>query len=145
MRTSVLKRCSISSSRAAPNPSKKRMQSMLLTKTPWSPSESYPLFLARFFALVSLCAVPLSTAGVNMGSGIVLVLALLSPEAWVASRRIAVSRASIVALILFAALALSLVYTAADRSEAVNFLMKYRKLLLLPILFLVFYGSDRTL
>lgn len=121
------------------------MQSMLLKKTPWSPSESYPLFFARFFALVSLCAVPLSTAGVNMGSGIVLVLALLSPEAWVAARRIAVSRASIVALILFAVLALSLFYTTAERSEAVNFLMKYRKLLLLPVLFLVFHGSDRTI
>ncbi len=118
---------------------------MLYKKTPWSRSESYPLFLARFFALVSLCAVPISTAGVNLGSGIVLVFALLSPEVWGAARHIRVSRASIVALILFAALGLSLAYTVADRAEAVSFLMKYRKLLLLPVLFLVFHGSDKTL
>ena len=72
-------------------------------------------------------------------------LALLSPEAWKACRKLRASPASIAALILFIALALSLTYSAAGRDEAVNFLMKYRKLLLLPALFLVFHGSDRTM
>jgi O-antigen ligase len=121
------------------------MQAMLLKKFRWSRTESYPLFLARLFALLSLCAVPVSTAGVNLGSGIVLFFALLSPEAWKACRKLRASPASIAALILFIALALSLTYSAAGRDEAVNFLMKYRKLLLLPVLFLVFHGSDRTM
>ena len=56
-----------------------------------STSESYALFLARAFALVTLCAVPVSTAGVNLGSGLVLLFALLSPEAWRACKKIAAS------------------------------------------------------
>jgi O-antigen ligase len=35
-------------------------------------------------------------------------------------------------------------YSAASHKDALDFLLKYRKLLLLPVLFLVFYGSDRS-
>ena len=72
-----------------------------------STSESYPLFLARAFALVTLCAVPISTAGVNLGSGLVLLFALLSPEVWRACRKIRTSPVNVAALTLFVALALS--------------------------------------
>ncbi|MFP3586196.1 O-antigen ligase family protein [Paraburkholderia sp. SIMBA_055] len=120
------------------------MKAMLSEKSRGPKTESYQLFLARTFALVTLCAVPISTAGVNLGSGLVLLFALLSPEVWRACGKIRTSPTSIVALILFVALALSMAYTSASNDEAFNFLLKYRKLLLLPMLFLVFYGSDRS-
>src|SRR5271163_2367290 len=107
-------------------------------------SESYPLFLARTFALVTLCAVPVSTAGVNLGSGLVLLFALLSPEVWRACRRIGTSRVNVAALTLFVVLALSMTYSSASHDEALGFLLKYRKLLMLPVLFVVFFGSDRS-
>jgi O-antigen ligase len=109
-----------------------------------STSESYALFLARAFALVTLCAVPISTAGVNLGSGLVLLFALLSPEAWRACKKIAASPVNVAALILFVVLALSMTYSSASHDEALGFLLKYRKLLMLPVLFVVFYGSDRA-
>jgi O-antigen ligase len=96
------------------------------------------------FALVTLYAVPISTAGVNLGSGLVLLFALLSPEAWRACRKIRTSSASVVALILFVVLALSMTYSSASQGEAFDFLLKYRKLLMLPVLFVVFYGADRS-
>ena len=107
-------------------------------------SESYPLFLARAFALVTLCVVPISTAGVNLGSGLVLLFALLSPEAWRACKRVISSPVNVAALTLFVVLALSMTYSSASHDEAVGFLLKYRKLLMLPLLFVVFYGSDRS-
>ncbi|MGF6240977.1 O-antigen ligase [Paraburkholderia sp. GAS38] len=109
-----------------------------------SQSESYALLLARVCALVTLCAVPISTAGVNLGSGLVLLFALLSPEAWRACRKIFTSPVNVAALTLFAVLGLSIVYSAASHDEAFSFLLKYRKLLMLPVLFVVFYGSDRS-
>lgn len=120
------------------------MQMMFSQKSDRSATASYPLFLARAFAVATLCAVPISTAGVNLGCGLVLLFALLSPEAWRACGKIRTSPASVSALILFAALALSMLYTSAPRSEAFDFLLKYRKLLLIPVLFLVFHGSDRS-
>lgn len=120
------------------------MQVMLFKKNWRLATESPQLFLARTFALVSLCAVPISTAGVNLGSGLVLLFALLSPEAWRACGKLRTSPTCIAALILFIALALSMTYTAASNDEAVNFLLKYRKLLLLPLLFLVFHRSDQS-
>ena len=105
---------------------------------------SYPLHLARIFALVTLCAVPVSTAGVNLGSGLILLFALLSPEVWKTLRQLATSRTSIAALVLFAALGLSMLYGAASHKEAFDFLLKYRKLIFLPVLFLVFYDSHGT-
>jgi O-antigen ligase len=105
---------------------------------------SYPLHLARIFALVTLCAVPVSTAGVNLGSGLILLFALLSPEVWRNLRQLATSRTSVAALVLFAALGLSMLYGAATHKEALDFLLKYRKLIFLPVLFLVFYDSHGT-
>lgn len=118
--------------------------STTLGKGARSQSGSYPLLLARAFALVTLCAVPISTAAVNLGSGLVLLFALLSPEAWRACRKIFTSPANVAALTLFAVLGLSIAYSAASHDEAFSFLLKYRKLLMLPVLFVVFYGSDRS-
>ena len=115
-----------------------------IARNQWLGTGSYPLRLARLFALVTLCAVPVSTAGVNLGSGLVLLFAILSPEVWKSLRQLATSPTSIAALLLLAALALSMTYTAASRDEALNFLLKYRKLIFLPVLFLVFYGSHGT-
>ncbi|CAB3803167.1 O-antigen ligase family protein [Pararobbsia alpina] len=115
-----------------------------IARNRWFGTESYPLHFARIFALVTLCAIPVSTAGVNLGSGLVLLFALLSPEVWKSFRQLATSPTTIAALVLLAALALSMTYTAASRDEAFNFLLKYRKLLFLPVLFLVFYGSQGT-
>lgn len=103
--------------------------------------ESWPLLCARFSAVLTLAAVPISTAGVNLASALVLLFAVCSPEAWRGLRKIGQSRTSVAAIALFAALALSLLYTTASMNEAVNFLMKYRKLLIFPILLLVFQGE----
>jgi O-antigen ligase len=103
---------------------------------------SWPLLFARGSAVLALVSVPISTAGVNVATALVLVFALCSPEAWRALPRLVTSPTSVAAVALFAALGASLLYTTAPMKEAVDVLLKYRKLLLLPILFLVFHGSD---
>ncbi|WP_109478533.1 O-antigen ligase family protein [Paraburkholderia sp. C35] len=100
--------------------------------------DSYPLILARSFALLALFAVPLSTAGVNIAATLFAVCALLSPEVWRNWRVLFSDRVCVAALLLAAVLTLSLVWTTADRSHALDFLMKYRKLIYLPLLILTF-------
>lgn len=106
--------------------------------------DSYPLILARAFALVALIAVPLSTAGVNIAAGLFMLCALLSAEVWRNWRVLFTDRVSLAALLLFGGLAVSLAYTSADHTHAVDFLMKYRKLLYLPFLILVFRDCRTT-
>lgn len=121
------------------------MQATLLSRLRGSRTSSYPLILARSFALLTLWLVPISTAGVNLGSALFTLCALASPEAWRRMRTMrAGSSASIAALILFVALALSVAYSSAPAREAVDFLLKYRKLLFFPLLFLVFQSDDDT-
>ena len=100
--------------------------------------------LARLFALVALFAIPLSTAGVNIAAGLFMLCALLSPEVWRNWRALFTDRVNLAAWLLFGALAVSLAYTSADRTHAVDFLMKYRKLLYLPFLILTFRVSRTT-
>lgn len=104
-------------------------------------AQSWPLLLARFSAVLSLAAVPVSTAGVNLATGLVLLFAVCSPEAWRGLRKIRTSPTSVAAIALFTVLALSLAYTTAGMNEAVNFLLKYRKLLMFPVLLLVLRGE----
>ncbi|MBP0591691.1 O-antigen ligase family protein [Paraburkholderia sp. LEh10] len=106
--------------------------------------ESYPLILARTFALVALFAVPLSTAGVNIAATAFAVCALLSPEVWRNWRALLTDRVSVAALLLAGVLTLSIAWTSADRVDAFDFLMKYRKLVYLPLLMLTFRDSRTT-
>ncbi len=106
--------------------------------------DSYPLIVARTFALVALFAIPLSTAGVNIAATLFAVCALLSPEVWRNWRAIFTDRVSVAALLLAAALTLSLAWTTADRMHAFDFLMKYRKLIYLPLLMLTFRDCRTT-
>ncbi|WP_321800092.1 O-antigen ligase family protein [Caballeronia sp. J97] len=92
--------------------------------------------------MLSIAAIPVSTAGVNLATGILLAFALCSPEAWRALPGLVKSPAVVAAVALFVALGASLLYTPADMSEAVDILLKYRKLLLLPVLLLVFQGEE---
>ncbi|BCF89205.1 hypothetical protein PPGU16_22720 [Paraburkholderia largidicola] len=106
--------------------------------------DSYPLILARSFALIALFAVPLSTAGVNIAATLFAVCALLSPEVWRNWRSLFTDRVSVAALLLAAVLTLSLAWTTADRVHAMDFLMKYRKLIYLPLLILTFRDCRTT-
>ncbi|WP_175939908.1 O-antigen ligase family protein [Caballeronia sp. BCC1704] len=107
-------------------------------------TESYQLVLARWFAIVTLWLVPISTAGVNLASGAFALLALTSPEVWRRAPALRMrSRAGFAALVLFLALTLSLAYSSPGIHEAFDFLMKYRKLLFIPLLILVF-GDDNS-
>ena len=100
--------------------------------------DSYPLIAARTSALIALFAIPLSTAGVNIFATLFAVCALLSPEVWRNWRVLFNDRVCVATLLLAAGLTLSLAWTSADRAHAFDFLMKYRKLLYLPLLILAF-------
>jgi O-antigen ligase len=100
--------------------------------------DSYPLIAARTSALIALFAIPLSTAGVNIFATLFAVCALLSPEVWRNWRMLFSDRVCVATLLLAAGLTLSLAWTSADRAHALDFLMKYRKLLYLPLLLLAF-------
>jgi O-antigen ligase len=103
---------------------------------------SCPLLLARCSAVLAIAAVPITTAGLNFAIAFTLVFALCSPEGWRALPKLVMSPAVVAAVALFTALGVSLLYTPAGASEGVNILLKYRKVLLLPVLFLVFQGGD---
>ncbi|SAK60851.1 O-antigen polymerase [Caballeronia catudaia] len=115
------------------------MQVTQISRLGRSGTESYQLFLARWFALLTLALVPISTAGVNVGSAAFALFALTSPEVWRRARSsLTGSSGATAALALFIVLSLSLAYSAAGYAEGFDFLMKYRKLLFIPLLVLVF-------
>jgi O-antigen ligase len=104
----------------------------------------HPLtFLARAFALLALFSIPLSTAGVNIGATLFAVFAVLSPDVWRNWRLLFTNRVAVAAIALAAVLTLSLAWTEGDRAHAIDFLMKYRKLVYLPLLILVFNNCTR--
>jgi O-antigen ligase len=119
-----------------------KMQIVSLRHFPWCPAASYPLLSARYLAIVTLWIVPISTAGVNMGSGLILLCAALSPEVWANYNKLwRRTQSFVIAILIFFALGASLLYTSTNYSDAFNFLLKYRKLLLLPVLFLLFHDN----
>jgi O-antigen ligase len=97
------------------------------------------LIAARVFALIALCMVPVSTALTNVFCALFAVAALSAPEFWRNLPSLVRQRASLAALLLLGALALSVSYTVmTPTSVAWEWVAKYNKLLLLPFAVLVF-------
>lgn len=67
---------------------------------------------------------------------------LLAPETWQRGIKALRHPVSLAALLLFSALALSLWYSAAPLAEGALWLVKYRKLLFIPLLLIAFQGVD---
>lgn len=103
---------------------------------------SYAAHAARVFALIALVFVPISTALTNFATILFMVAALLSPEVWRNWRQLYRHPVALAALLLMAMLAISVTYTVAPLNEALSWLLKYRKLLLIPLLILVFSGAN---
>jgi O-antigen ligase len=93
---------------------------------------------ARVFATVALCLTPVSTALTNIACALFVLALVSAPEFW---RKLPVMlrhRSALSALLLFAALLLSLTYSVAPHQEAWSWLGKYLKLLLLPFAVIAF-------
>ncbi len=112
------------------------------SSAPTQSLSSYPLAAARAFALLALWSVPCSTALTNISIILFTLAALLAPEVWRNARLMLRHPVSVAAILLMLALTLSLLYSVAPLSESAAWLAKYRKLLFIPLLILVFQGAD---
>ncbi|MBZ5792591.1 O-antigen ligase family protein [Burkholderia contaminans] len=100
------------------------------------------LTAARAFAVAALCMVPVSTALTNVFCGLFAAALVISPEFWRDLRSFVTDQASLAALLILAALAVSVTYTVAPHDKAWNWVAKYDKLLLLPFAVLAFRHSN---
>ncbi|WP_423371348.1 O-antigen ligase family protein [Burkholderia sp. LMG 32019] len=100
------------------------------------------LTAARAFAVAALCMVPVSTALTNVFCGLFAAALVISPEFWRDLRSFVTDQASLAALLILAALAVSVAYTVAPHDKAWNWVAKYDKLLLLPFAVLAFRHSN---
>ncbi len=105
-------------------------------------ASSYPLAAARAFALLALWSVPCSTALTNISVILFAIAALCAPEVWRNARSMLRHPVSIAAILLLLALTLSLLYSLAPLNKSVAWWAKYRKLLFIPLLILVFQGAE---
>ncbi len=100
------------------------------------------LWIARLFALIALCSLPFSTAITNVSMLIFAGATLLAKETWRRGYQAVRHPVGGTALLLFAALVLSLGYSTAPLSESALWLVKYRKLLFIPLLLIAFQGVN---
>ncbi|VWB49633.1 polymerase [Burkholderia pseudomultivorans] len=108
----------------------------------FSASATRRLTAARAFAVIALCMVPVSTALTNVFCALFAVALVISPEFWRDLRTFVTEPASLAALLILAALAVSVTYTVAPHDKAWNWVAKYDKLLLLPFAALAFRQSN---
>ncbi|MCW0054014.1 polymerase, partial [Burkholderia pseudomallei] len=108
----------------------------------FSPPALLRLNAARAFAVAALCMVPVSTALTNVFCALFAVALGTTPEFWRNLRSFVMHPASLAALLIFAALVLSLTYTVAPHDKAWNWVGKYDKLLLLPFAVIAFRQSN---
>jgi O-antigen ligase len=96
---------------------------------------------ARALALLALWSIPLSTALTNVLGTLFIAWMLVTPETYRSWRAAARTPAIPAAMALALALTASLLYTVAPLPEATDLLLKYRKLLLLPLAWIAFRGA----
>ena len=90
-----------------------------------------PIRWACYGALISL---PLSVAGLNVFLGIAVLFALISREFWQAAPQLVRHPIAMIAVVLLILLAIGTLYSSAPDSESFNYLWRYKKLILIPLL-----------
>jgi O-antigen ligase len=88
----------------------------------------------RYCTYGLVLSLPISTAGVNLFSSLILVLALLSKEWWQAWHQLWRNPLVLCALMLFFSMLLGIFWTEGSSYEAWSVLGRYKKLLLIPLL-----------
>jgi len=98
-----------------------------------------PIRWACFGALMSL---PITIAGLNVFLGLAVLLALVSQEFWQHATKLIRHPVAALCLLLFLLLAVGTLYSSAPGHESTNYLWRYKKLLLVPLL-LPFFQEAR--
>ena len=94
--------------------------------------------LARLSAICTLILIPVSTAGVNVLAPLTILIMLTCREFWQRVGMLRHSRLALAATGLFLLLVVSLLWDVSPVRESVSILLKYRKLLYLPFLLVLF-------
>ena len=94
--------------------------------------------LARLCAVCSLFLIPISTAGVNVLAPLMVVIMLTCRRFWDAAGALRHNKLAAAATGLFVLLAMSLLWDVSPVHESMSILLKYRKLLYLPFLLILF-------
>lgn len=97
---------------------------------------------ARLCAVCTLFLIPISTAAVNILGPLTLAVMLSCREHWQEFRNLPRNRIAMAAVALLSLLALSLLWGTGSTGEALATLSKYRKLLFIPFLLVLF--QDRA-
>ena len=104
--------------------------------------------VAEVFAIVTRClaiglgfTIPISTAGTSATFGMLVVCWLLTGDYAAKYQMIRRNRVALLAIALFGTYAVGLTYTTAPLSEAAGALLKYRRLLCIPVLVTIYTHS----
>jgi O-antigen ligase len=97
--------------------------------------------LARWCAICTLFAIPISTAAVNLLAPTMVLIMLTCRQFWVSVGEIRHNRVAVAASVLFLLLCISLLWDVAPIGESISILAKYRKLMYFPFLLILFNES----
>lgn len=97
--------------------------------------------LIRWACFCALMSLPVSTAGLNIFMALAIVLALVSRELWQATSQLIRHPVAVIAVLMFILLAIGTLYSSAPAHENINYMWRYKKLLLVPLLIPFFQDS----
>ncbi|SIO72521.1 O-antigen ligase [Burkholderia sp. GAS332] len=93
---------------------------------------------ARWCAICTLFAIPISTAAVNILAPTMVLIMLTCQQFWTSVGAIRHNRVAVAASALFLLLCISLLWDVAPIGESISILAKYRKLMYFPFLLILF-------
>lgn len=100
---------------------------------------------AGLIAIIATCFfIPLSTSLMDMGAALVLVFLILSGRFLALPAQIFRQPVALLATLLFAQLAIGLIYSPADLRHSLEILAKYRELLYIPIIMTMVANNDNA-
>ena len=106
-------------------------------------SEAFYL-MARWFGIILIFGITWSHAFFNIGIYGLFLCIILSPSRYSELLRALNNRISLVAVILFSYIALGLLYTSASFDIALAEVMMYKKLLIIPVLIMLYKDGNWT-
>ena len=89
--------------------------------------------IINFLIIFACFSIAMPTAWISVSSGLILIVWIISGNYFVKFKRIFYNPAAISALILFVLYIIGTIYSSASSDQSEKFLLKYLKLLLIPI------------
>jgi len=108
-------------------------------------SFKYSEKLSFFFALLFTVSIPISTALMNISVAFLLIFSLFSKDFYINLKEVVTSKVFISCLIIYSVMIIGYFWSIADSTEINRILLKYLKLVLIPLLTIRFFFVKNNL